>query len=309
EVFERLRQKRWGLSGDYANILTGLCSAEALDRITLDSRNLANRGGFELNAVVLDDVPSAVGSLPMVLANSGIKYFIEGANRDRGPYAGEVPNPFYWEGADGSRVLADITSQPGYGGAGQLLMTVPRAMQKLPPFLARFQGADYPYDAVLINGAFGDNHEIQPWLAKMVQEWNAQWEYPKLIIALPEEFFGYMEKNFSNNIPTLKTDFGGWWEDGAGSSALETGLSRRAEERAVTAEMLHSLAAVIAGDPYPKTNFDRVWHNVLLYNEHTWGAGGSVSSPDSEQTVKQWAVKSSFAHAANVQTRELLAAG
>jgi alpha-mannosidase len=309
EVFERLRQKRWGLSGDYANILTGLCSAEALDRITLDSRNLANRGGFELNSVVLDDVPSAIGSLPMVLANSGIKYFIEGANRDRGPYAGEVPNPFYWEGADGSRVLADITSQPGYGGAGQLLMTVPRAMQKLPPFLARFQGADYPYDAVLINGAFGDNHEIQPWLAKMVQEWNAQWEYPKLIIALPEEFFGYMEKNFSNNIPTLKTDFGGWWEDGAGSSALETGLSRRAEERAVTAEMLHSLAAVIAGDPYPKTNFDRVWHNVLLYNEHTWGAGGSVSSPDSEQTVKQWAVKSSFAHDANVQTRELLAAG
>jgi alpha-mannosidase len=308
-VFARLRQKRWGLSGDYANILTGLCSSEALDRLTLDSRNLANRGGFELNSVVLDDVPSAIGSLPMVLANSGIKYFIEGANRDRGPYAGSGPNPFYWEGADGSRVLADITHQPGYGAAGNLLMTVPRAMEKLPPFLAQFETADYPYDAVLLNGAFGDNHEIQPWLPKLVREWNAQWEYPKLILAMPEDFFGYIEKNFSNDIPVLKTDFGGWWEDGAGSSALETTLSRRAEERAVTGEMLHSLASVLAGDAYPKTNFDDVWHNVLLYNEHTWGAGGSVSHPDSEQTIKQWEVKSSFAHQADAETKDLLASG
>ncbi|HEY2081558.1 MAG TPA: polysaccharide lyase family protein [Verrucomicrobiae bacterium] len=308
-VFAALRQKRWGLSADYANMLTGLCSSETLDRLTLDSRNLANRGGFELNSAILDDVPSVISSVPMVLANSGIKYFIEGANRDRGPYAGNVPNPFYWEGADGSRVLADITTVPGYGGAGKLLITVPRAMKELPPFLARFETPDYPYDAVLVNGAFGDNREIQPWLPKVVKEWNAEWDYPQLILALPADFFGYMEKNYSNKIPVLKTDFGGWWEDGAGSSALETMLSRRAEERDVTSEMLHSLASMVVGDAYPKTNFDNVWHDALLYNEHTWGAAGSVSAPNSEQTVKQWEVKSSFAREADSESRKLLASG
>jgi alpha-mannosidase len=308
-VFARLRQKRWGLSADYANLLTGLCSSETLDRLTLDSRNLANRGGFELNSAILDDVPSVISSVAMVLANSGIKYFIEGANHDRGPYAGTGPNPFYWEGADGSRVLADITSEPGYGGAGRLLITVPRAMKELPPFLARFETSAYPYDAVLVNGAFGDNREIQSWLPKVVEEWNAEWDYPHLILALPEDFFGYMEKNYSNDIPVLKTDFGGWWEDGAGSSARETMLSRRAEERDVTSEMLHSLASVIAGDAYPKTNFDTVWHDALLYNEHTWGAAGSVSTTYSEQTVKQWEVKSSFARKADAKSRKLLASG
>ncbi|HEX3625945.1 MAG TPA: polysaccharide lyase family protein [Verrucomicrobiae bacterium] len=308
-IFEQLRQKRWGLSADYANMLTGLCSSEALDRLTLDSRKVANRGGFELNSDILDDVPSAVGSLPMVLAHSGIKYFIEGANNDRAPYAGEVPNPFYWEGPDGSRVLAEITTKPGYAGANNVLSSVSRAMVQLPQWLERFETNNYPYDAALINGAYSDNHEVLDWLPKTVNEWNSQWAYPKVILAQPEDFYGYILNNFSNNIPVLKADFGDWWADGAGSSAYETTLSRRAEERAVTAEMLHSMAGIMAGAEYPETNFDGVWQNVLLYNEHTWGAAGSIHNPYDAETVGQWKVKASFAVDADAQSRELLKSG
>jgi hypothetical protein len=310
EVFERLRQKRWGLSASYANMLTGLCSHEALNRYTLDAHDLARRGGFDLDSLILDDVPSAINSLAMVMANSGIKYFIEGSNKDRAPHVGNgLKNPFYWEGADGSRVLSYISYQPGYGAAGELLRDIPRAMEQLPRYLARFDKPDYPYDAVVVNGAYSDNREIELWLPEVIEQWNAQWEYPKLIAALPADFLGYLEKNFSNDIPVLKTDFGGWWEDGAASSALETVLDRRAEERIVTAEMLHSLAEVLAGTEYPKTNFDKVWHDILLYDEHTWGAAGSISSPDAEQTVKQWEVKSGFAREADAESRALLASG
>ena len=275
EIFDHLRQKRWGLSGDYANMLTGLCSSEALNRLTLDSRNLANRGGFELNSVVLDDVPAAIGSVPMVLANSGIKYFIEGANKDRAPYSGiNVPNPFYWEGPDGSRMLTEIVH--GYGAAQRVIQQAP---EQLPDFLAGFDTPDYPYDAVLVNGGFGDNALVQPWIIQAVQQWNAEWDYPKLILAQPDEFFGYIEKNFADKIPVLKTDFGGWWENGAGSTAVETVLSRRAEERIVTAEMLHSLAGILGKAAYPKDKFDEVWHDILLYNEHTWGIRRAFGSP------------------------------
>jgi hypothetical protein len=86
-------------------------------------------------------------------------------------------------------------------------------------------------------------------------------------------------------------------------------LSRRAEERAVTAEMLHSLASILTGTDYPLTNFDALWQNILLYNEHTWGAAGSINSPHSEQTVKQWAVKASYAHDSDAESRELLDSG
>ena len=107
----------------------------------------------------------------------------------------------------------------------------------------------------------------------------------------------------------LKTDFGGWWEDGAASTARETALCRRAEERAVTAEMLHSLAALLSGAKYPKADLDDLWRNILLYDEHTWGAWCSISQPKSEQTVKQWEVKGSFARKADEESRELLETG
>ena len=308
EVFGRLREGRMGLSAFFGNLLTGLCSHEALNRSTLNARLLANKGAFDFQSVILDDVPSAVGSLPMVLAHSGIKYFIEGVNNDRGPYATQgLKNPFYWEGPDGSRVLAHIA--PGYAMAGGLISSVELATERLPGYLANYDNAGYPYDAVLVNGAFGDNQGVAPWVYEVVEKWNAEWEYPKLILARPADFFGYIEKNFASKIPVLKADFGGWWEDGAASSALETVLCRRAEERAVTAEMLHSLATLLAGAAYPKAGLDDLWRNILLYDEHTWGAWCSISAPKGEQTVKQWEVKGSFARKADEASRELLNSG
>jgi hypothetical protein len=308
ETFRRLREGRMGLSAFFGNMLTGLCSHEALNRATLFSRNLANRGGFDFTSVILDDVPSAVGSLPMILANSGIRYFIEGVNTDRAPHATQgLHNPFYWEGPDGSRVLSHIAG--GYAMAGGLISSIDQASEQLPRLLAGYDNANYPYDAVLVNGAFSDNQGVAPWLPEVVEKWNAQWEFPKLILGRPEDFFRYIEQNFAAKIPVLRGDFGAWWEDGAGSSARETALCRRAEERAVTAEMLHSLAAVLGKQPYPKWEFDKLWRNILLYDEHTWGAAGSISAPASEQTVKQWEVKSSFAHQANAASRQLLDAG
>ncbi|MGO8931242.1 MAG: polysaccharide lyase family protein [Limisphaerales bacterium] len=308
EIFRRLREGRMGLSDFFGNMLTGLCSHEALNRATLPARDLANRGGFDFTSVILDDVPGAVGSLPTVLANAGIKYFIEGVNGDRAPHATEgLQSLFYWEGPDGSRVLSHLAG--GYGMAGGLISSLGVAADRLPGLLASHENAGYPYDAVLVNGAFSDNQGVAAWLPEVVEKWNAQWEYPKLILSRPEDFFRYIEQNFAAKVPVLRADFGCWWEDGAGSSALETALSRRAEERAVTAEMLHSLAAVLRGEPYPKWNFDELWRNILLYNEHTWGAAGSISAPESEQTVKQWEVKGSYARQADAASRELLERG
>jgi hypothetical protein len=308
ETFRRLREGRMGLSAFFGNMLTGLCSHEALNRATLPARDLANRGGFDFTSVILDDVPSAIGSLPTVLGNAGIKYFIEGVNGDRAPFATQgLQSLFYWEGPDGSRVLSHIAG--GYAMAGGLISSLELAGERLPGLLASYENAGYAYDAVLVNGAFSDNQGVAAWLPEVVEKWNAQWEYPKLILGRPEDFFRYIEQNFAAKIPVMRGDFGAWWEDGAASSARETALCRRAEERAVTAEMLHSLAAVLGGAPYPKWDFDELWRNILLYDEHTWGAAGSISAPQAEQTIKQWEVKGSFARQADAASGQLLESG
>ncbi|MGH8024113.1 MAG: glycoside hydrolase family 38 C-terminal domain-containing protein, partial [Limisphaerales bacterium] len=48
---------------------------------------------------------------------------------------------------------------------------------------------------------------------------------------------------------------------------------------------------------------------ILLFNEHTWGAAGSISQPFSKETLGQWKVKASFAVAADAQSRQLLKSG
>jgi alpha-mannosidase len=308
KVFERLREGRMELSAMFGNLLTGLCSHEALNRSTLDAWRLARKHGFSVASVILDDVPSAVSSLPMVLAGSGIKYFIEGVNNDRAPHAvNGLKSPFYWEGPDGSRVLCHI--ERGYAQASGLISSMDEALERVPKFLANFERPDYPYDAVLLNGAFSDNVAVANWLPEVAAQWNTEWAFPKLILAKQTDYFRYIEQRFTEKIPTVKGDFGAWWEDGAGSTAHQTALCRRAEEQAVAAEILHTLAALLGGLEYPKAQFDELWRNILLYDEHTWGAWCSISQPKSEQTVKQWEVKGAFARKAHAAARQLLKGG
>jgi hypothetical protein len=60
---------------------------------------------------------------------------------------------------------------------------------------------------------------------------------------------------------------------------------------------------------YPRAAFEDAWRDVLLYSEHTWGAWCSVSEPARRETREQWAVKQSYAAAADLQSRDLLSRG
>jgi hypothetical protein len=48
------------------------------------------------------------------------------------------------------------------------------------------------------------------------------------------------------------------------------------------------------------------WRNVVLYDEHTWGAHNSISQPDAPFVKSQWAIKQAFALEADKQSHGLL---
>ncbi len=83
----------------------------------------------------------------------------------------------------------------------------------------------------------------------------------------------------------------------------ETALNRAAAERLVQAETLFAMLQPAA---YPTDAFDQAWRNVVLYDEHTWGAHCSITEPESDFTKAQWAIKQKFALDADSQSRELL---
>ncbi|MBC7326562.1 hypothetical protein H5T87_00405 [bacterium] len=305
ELFQLLRDGHLSLQGLYANMLTGLCSPEALARLCLFAGQVAKMGKFPLDSALLSDVPSAIWSTPSILSASGIKYFAEAINtyRARFPYP---PHPFYWEGPDGGKVL--FFPSPGYGwarGIG-LLESMESLSSKIASLIEGLEGGGYPYDAYLLYGGFYDNELLDPQFMKLVEEWNKKYAYPRIIVATNSEFFRYLEEKYGDKIPTYKFDAGAYWEDGAVSTAKELAMNREAKNWATEAEILFSISSLLAPSfKYPTEELKELWRNILMFDEHTWGAWCSVSDPYAETTIKQWEIKSAFANNAYEQGKKL----
>ena len=124
-----------------------------------------------------------------------------------------------------------------------------------------------------------------------------------MVIATTSELFREFEKRYADKIPVVRGDFTPYWEDGAGSSARETAINRTAAERLVQAE---TLSAMLDPRQYPAAEFADAWRNVILYDEHTWGAHNSITEPDKPFVKDQWKIKQAFALDADAQSRKLL---
>ena len=303
---------RIGIQALYANILTGLCSHEELCRLTYAANRIKRAYGIPYTSAMIDDVPTWVAALPMILSNSGIRYFSGGSNNTRAVTFTQMYNksPCWWEGPDGSRVL--MMFQPGYAQAARLGLcsSLAIARQRLMAKLHTYERADYPYDAVYVNGAVSDNQPLNVKLAEVAKQWNARYAFPHIILCTNAEFFQYIEQNFADKLPVFRGSGGTYWEDGAGSSARETALCRNAHETIGAAEKLLALSSRLgAQGDYPRKEIDDCWRLCMLYDEHTWGAHCSISQPDSDFTKAQWKIKAQYAHDAHDRAGRLLERG
>lgn len=307
EFIRRAKERRIGCQVIYGNMLTGLLSHEEQFRTLYPAKLISREYDIPFEMAMSCDVPTQVWTTPMYLAQSGIKYFASGINIVGGdPFAKAASkSPFYWEGPDGSRVLSWLAFGYAQAMALGLSSSTSTAKHNIDGFLRGFNRDDYPYDAVLAFGGFPDNWTINSRLAEVVAEWNSKYEYPKVILCTGPEFFKYLESKYKDAIPVMRGDGGTEWEDGAGSTAYETAITRQAKEQLVTAEKLYSLASIIGDAPYPCDDFWSAWIDAILYDEHTWGAAGSVSDPNSYQTRWQWAYKKAFATRASKAADDL----
>ena len=85
--------------------------SEDLNRLAYDYTSLSQTYGVTSQLAMMNDVPGHPSSMPGVLAGSGLKYMVTGANTFIGNATDLAPGkvPFYWEGPDGSKVLTWIS--------------------------------------------------------------------------------------------------------------------------------------------------------------------------------------------------------
>ncbi len=304
EVFVDAVKKGWiGLDALYGNELTALCRSEELIRLVDYAQKLRDRYNLTINSAMITDVPGYTWGIVPVLAQSGVKYFSVGPNRGhRIGYTLSTwgDKPFYWEAPSGKEDILCWVAGEGYSffHSGRL------DSSKLFGYLKRLEDSEYPYDMVQLRYSIGgDNGPPDPKLSEYVKSWNEKYAYPRLVVATTSEMFDEFERRYGKKVPKARGDFTPYWEDGAGSSARETSINRDAAERLVQAE---TLWAMLNPADYPADRFYDAWREVVLYDEHTWGAHCSISQPDSDFTKAQWKIKQAFALDAEDKSRKLL---
>jgi len=303
EFIEAVKKGWIGLDALYGNELTALCRPEELVRLVGYARMLRQRYDVEIDSAMITDVPGYTWGIVPVLAQSGVKYFAVGPNR--GHRIGYTlsswgDKPFYWESPSGKERILCWVAGEGYSlfHSGRL------DGGRLLSYLKRLQDSGYPYDMVHVRYSIGgDNGPPDPGLSDFVRRWNQKYAYPRLIISTASQMCREFEQRYGESLKRFRGDFTPYWEDGAGSSAQETALNRAAAERLVQAEALY---AMLEPGAYPVGRFYQAWRNVILYDEHTWGAYCSISQPESEFTKAQWKIKQAFALDADAQSRRLL---
>lgn len=304
QFFEAVKSGQVALNGMYLNELTGLCRPEELVRLFRYSTQLAEHCGVTIDSAMISDVPGYTWGTVTAMAQAGLKYFSVAPNYfDRiGTILREWENkPFYWVGPDGqSQVLVWIPYR-GYALSHIIhQLSAPFAGD----YVTHLDQSGYPYDIIYMRWAgHGDNAVPDPAICEFVKEWSAQYAWPKFVISSTSQAFQAFENRYGQSLARVSGDWTPYWEDGAGSSALETALNRQSSDRLVQAEALWAMGPR-AG--YPAAAFAEAWNQVLLYSEHTWGAWCSVSEPERKETLEQWAIKQSYALAADRQSRRLL---
>ncbi len=288
---------------NYAEILTGFPTAEALIRSLYMSATFSREHGTPFNYVDITDVPSYSWSYPSILAAAGIPYLIAGPNGHltRAPVLiqGRLNenSPFWWAGPDGKKVLFWYGRHYWEGG---ILFGVPPEVNAgratIPVFLKTYDRHSYRADSVILYGTQQENTDLFPKQAELAEAWNVKYAYPQMKYSGFHDALEAIAQQFGGDFPTVSGDGGPYWEDGIAANAREAAMERQNESRAPSAEKLATLSSLVnprlAAD---KAALDRMWRNIVLMDEHTWNSHDAYSDPDSDETGRQSKVKEMYA--------------
>lgn len=226
---------------DYEDLVRGLSYSSAVTR----------KYGLPLPiSAKMTDVPSHSWIMPTLLKHAGIKFLQLGCN-PASQYP-RFPELFWWEGADGSKVLCNYTAL--YGSD----------IKPTP---------DWPCKNYLAMQMTGDNHgppklqEIDKLLAYAAKElpgvkihFGTLDDFAKAVLA---------EKP---DLPTVKGDCPDTWIQGLQSNPQETKIARNIRP---LESALDGLNTQMKGWGVPVESISeklaKAYEQSLLYGEHTWG--------------------------------------
>jgi alpha-mannosidase len=304
---EAVRSGSIGLNAFYGGVLSGLATAPEMTHFFDYARRLRAELDLPIGTALISDIPGQSWGIVTALAQSGLRHFAMAPNSgDRIGYVLQDwgDRPFYWVSQSGRDSVLTWVAGASYSLFHEARIRL-FGEKRLFSLMRRLEEAAYPYVPVQLPYTVdGDNGPTDPDLPDYVRDWNRRYVSPRLVIATHTQMFHDLETRYAARLPVVAGDFTGYWEDGAASTASETALARAASSRLV---QVAALWAMLAPASFPAADDGAAWRDVVLWDEHTWGAAASVETPDAPDVVAQWRYKQAFALRADSLSRSLLA--
>ena len=290
----------------YLNMPTELVGHEELIRCLYYAEHLKQTYNIDIDTAMLNDVPGYTWALPELFVEMGVDRISFRANSIHAQFLWYRENaakrPFYWQGPEGSKVFFWYTDSYREGNffrspglhEGSFLNIIHRNV-----------AAGCTVDDIQLRMG-GDNLPPDLDASKNARAWNEKYVWPKVVVATNRQFLKVLEDKYGSSCKTYTGDIPSWWAEGPASSAHETGINRLVHDKLVAAEALWTQISL--SDPtteYPHEKISSAYDNMFYFDEHTWGASGSVREPKSERTVKQWQWKAEYAYKAKELTDNL----
>ena len=296
-----------GLNAVLGGVQSGLATAPEMTHFFDYARRLRDRDSLPVETAVISDIPGQAWGVVTALRQSGIRWLALAPNvGDRIGYTIETwgDRPFWWTSQSGRDSVLTWVAGASYSLFHDGAMRQ-GGEAKLYALMRRLEATRSPFTMVQLPYTIGgDNGPNDPTLSDFVREWNERYVSPRLVVATHARMFRDLEARYGSALETASGDFTTYWDDGVASTAAEVALARRASDRLVQAE---ALWAIRDHRSYPADDFYAAWREVVLWDEHTWGAAASVETPDADNVAAQWAYKRAFALRADTLSRWLLA--
>jgi hypothetical protein len=289
---KHLKSGRFGISGLEYNT-TPLCSLEGLARQLYPVHMLREQLGADIRTANQQDVTGLPWTVVDLLLDSGIEMLTMAINLHLSGTPMPRPAVYRWRGPSGRELL--VMNGEHYSMFDQWcdpssrnLHTIQAGLYK---YLRHVKGLNYPYDFVYLSATHApmmyDNSPPNQDLPGIVRQWNEQGREPRLRLVTPNELLARLKQIPRDQIPVVTGDWTDYWNFGSGSSAAETALSRQMTANAAVIDLLRSWNKP---DSHGDTAVTRLWYDINLYNEHTWGAHNTLDA-DNPFVVMLWHLK------------------
>ena len=289
----------------YAQAMTGMYNDEELFELFGSAARFCRENDIVLDSVMQTDIPGNTWGLVAAMYQNGIRYMTMGPNcihRIGRIYEPWGDKPFWWVSPSGKEKVLCWVLDTGYHQFHGKPLGHVLSEEEVFRILSgddrikreRKDKRTFLFDDLVVirYGIEGDNGRPNRVLSDTVKAWNEKFLYPKLVISRNSDVMRILETKYGDKLPVVQGDYSPYWEDGSASTAEATAINRRACEKIIQAQILWSML-----NPAKKlsSDFDKAWTDLIMYDEHTWGAYNSISQPDSEFVKTQDAFKQEYA--------------